>query len=221
MGRLRGQTVKSMSELQRLKGLLPPEMQSWVFVEAAASLDPFLITIEEIGQDEVEIQIDLDKWEPLAIDHRNLLFWHEVGRIQEDAVPRDGWEMAALAIGLGGSIGELWIQDGLLLLTALTLSGFAGYRLYLKNNSEKRLQDAIAADERAIDLACRFGYTLPNAYKSLGGALKEQLEQTRKKKRSFYEDRLEALRKSASKARAEMAQQKSTQQPTTVENVYE
>ena len=38
-----------MSELQRLKGLLPPEMQSWVFVEAAASADPPLITIEEIG----------------------------------------------------------------------------------------------------------------------------------------------------------------------------
>ena len=35
-----------MSELQRLKGLLPPEMQSWVFVEAAASVDPPLVTIE-------------------------------------------------------------------------------------------------------------------------------------------------------------------------------
>ena len=133
-----------MSELQRLKGLLPPEMQSWVFVEAAASADPPLITIEEIGRDEVEIQLDLQKWDQLALDHRNLLFWHEVGRIQNDAVPRDGWEMAALAIGLGGAIGELWVQDGLLLLMALGLSGFAGYRLYLKNNSEKRLQDAIA-----------------------------------------------------------------------------
>ena len=71
----------------------------------------------------------------------------------------------------------------------------------MKNNSEKRLQDAIAADERAIDLASRFGYTLPNAYKSLGGALKELVEQTRKKKkRGFYEDRLEALRKALARA---------------------
>ena len=54
-----------MSELQRLKGLLPPEMQSWVFVEAAASADPPLITIEEIGRDEVEIQVDLEKWDQL------------------------------------------------------------------------------------------------------------------------------------------------------------
>ena len=210
-----------MSELQRLKSLLPPENESWVFIEAAAAIDPPLITLEEIGRDEVEIQIDLDEWDNFAIDHRNLLFWHEVGKIQNDAIPRDGWEMAALAIGLGGAIGELWVQDGLLLLLALGLSSFAGYRLYLKNNYEKKLQDAIFADERAIDLACRFGYSIPNAYKSLGGALKELIEKTRKKKkRSFFEDRLDALRKSAEKARSELSQQEGSEKSVSSENVY-
>jgi len=210
-----------MSELQRLKNLLPPENESWVFVEAAAAIDPPLITLEEIGRDEVEIQVDLDEWDNFAIDHRNLLFWHEVGKIQNDAIPRDGWEMAALAIGLGGAIGELWVQDGLLLLLALGLSSFAGYRLYIKNNSEKKLQDAIFADERAIDLACRFGYSIPNAYKSLGGALKELIEKTRKKKkRSFFEDRLDALRKSAEKARSELSQQEGSEKSVSSENVY-
>ena len=210
-----------MSELQRLKSLLPPENESWVFVEAAAAIDPPLITLEEIGRDEVEIQIDLDEWDNYAIDHRNLLFWHEVGKIQNDTIPRDGWEMAALAIGLGGAIGELWVQDGLLLLLALGLSSFAGYRLYLKNNSEKKLQDAIFADERAIDLACRFGYSVPNAYKSLGGALKELIDKTRKKKkRSFFEDRLDALRKSAEKARSELSQQEGSEKSVSSENVY-
>ncbi len=210
-----------MSELQRLKSLLPPENESWVFIEAAIAIDPPLITLEEIGRDEVEIQIDLEKWDNFALDHRNLLFWHEVGKIQNDTIPRDGWEMAALAIGLGGAIGELWVQDGLLLLLALGLSGFAGYRLYIKNNSEKRLQDAIYADERAIDLACRFGYSIPNAYKSLGGALKELIENTRKKKkRTFFEDRLDALRKSAEKARSELAQQEGSKKSVSSENVY-
>ena len=210
-----------MSELQRLKSLLPPENESWVFVEAAAAIDPPLITLEEIGRDEVEIQIDLEEWDNFAIDHRNLLFWHEVGKIQNDTIPRDGWEMAALAIGLGGAIGELWVQDGLLLLLALGLSSFAGYRLYLKNNSEKKLQDAIFADERAIDLACRFGYSVPNAYKSLGGALKELVEKTRKKKkRSFFENRLNALRKSAEKARSELSQQEGSEKSVSSENVY-
>ena len=210
-----------MSELQRLKSLLPPENESWVFIEAAAAIDPPLITLEEIGRDEVEIQIDLDEWDNFAIDHRNLLFWHEVGKIQNDTIPRDGWEMAALAIGLGGAIGVLWVQAGLLLLLALGLSSFAGYRLYIKNNSEKKLQDAIFADERAIDLACRFGYSIPNAYKSLGGALKELIEKTRKKKkRSFFEDRLDALRKSAEKARSELSQQEGSEESVSSENVY-
>ena len=210
-----------MSELQRLKNLLPPENQSWVFIEAAVAIDPPLVTLEEIGRDEVEIQIDLDEWDNFAIDHRNLLFWHEVGKIQNDTIPRDGWEMAALAIGLGGAIGELWVQDGLLLILALGLSSFAGYRLYLKNNSEKKLQDAIYADERAIDLACRFGYSIPNAYKSLGGALKELIDKTRKKKkRSFFEDRLDALRKSAEKARSELSQQEGSEKSVSSENVY-
>ena len=210
-----------MSELQRLKNLLPPENQSWVFIEAAVAIDPPLVTLEEIGRDEVEIQIDLDEWDNFAIDHRNLLFWHEVGKIQNDTIPRDGWEMAALAIGLGGAIGELWVQDGLLLILALGLSSFAGYRLYLKNNSEKKLQDAINADERAIDLACRFGYSIPNAYKSLGGALKELIDKTRKKKkRSFFEDRLDALRKSAEKARSELSQQEGSDKSVSSEYVY-
>lgn len=200
-----------MSELRRLKTLLPPELQSWVLVEATTAVNPPLITCEEVGKDQVEIQIDLIRWEQLATDQRNLLFWHEVARIQNDTIPRDGWEMAALAIGLGGAVGELWVQDGLLLLLALGLSGVAGYRLYQKNNNERTLKEAIDADERAISLATRFGYTLPNAYKSLGSALKTLVEQTPKKRqRGKYEARLAALKRSAAKAKAK-AKSTSTQ----------
>ena len=194
-----------MSELRRLRTLLPPELQSWVSVEATAAVNPPLVTCEEIGKDEVEIQIDMVKWEQLATDQRNLLFWHEVARIQNDTIPKDGWEMAALAIGLGGAVGELWVQDGLLLLLALGLCGVSGWRLWQKNNAEKTMQEVIDADDKAIALATRFGYTLPNAYKSLGSALKVLIEQSPKKRlRSRYEARLDALKKSAAKAKAKM-----------------
>jgi Protein of unknown function (DUF3318) len=192
-----------LSELRRLKSLLPPELKSWVMIEAATAVNPPLITSEEIGKDEIEVQIDLVKWDQLALDQRNLMFWHEVARVQNDTIPRDGWEMAALAIGLGGAVGELWVQDGLLLLLATALCGVSGYRLYQRNNSQKTLNEAIEADEKAIALATRFGYTLPNAYKSLGSALKVLIEQTPKKKqRKKYEARLDALKKSANKAKA-------------------
>ncbi len=192
-----------MSELRRLKGILPPELQSWVTVEKTVEINPPLIRSEEIGKDQVEVQIDLVRWEQLAMDQRNLLFWHEVARIQNDTIPKDGWEMAALAIGLGGAVGELWVQDGLLLLLALALCGVSGYRLYQKNNGEKTMQEAIEADEKAIAIATRFGYTLPNAYKSLGSALKTLTEQTPKKQQRLrYEARLQALKRSAAKAKA-------------------
>ena len=165
-----------MSEIRRLKGLLPPELQSWVMVEKSLEVNPSLIRSEEIGKDQVEISIDLVRWEQLALDQRNLLFWHEVARIQNDTILRDGWEMAALAIGLGGAVGELWVQDGLLLVLALALCCVSGYRLYQKNNGERNLKEAIEADDKAIALATRFGYSLPNAYKSLGSALKTLIE---------------------------------------------
>lgn len=194
-----------MNELRRLKTLLPPELQSWVIVEATTEVNPPIIRSEEIGRDEVEIQIDLGKWENLSLDQRNLMFWHEVARIQNDTIPKEGWEMAALAIGLGGAVGELWVQDGLLLILALALCGVSGYRLWQKNSGEKTIQAAIDADEKAIALANRFGYSVPNAYKSLGSALKSLIEQTpNRRARKNYETRLQALRKSASKAKSKM-----------------
>jgi hypothetical protein len=192
-----------LSELRRLKTLLPPELKSWVTLDAATAVHPPLITSEEIGKDQVEVQVDLAKWDQFALDQRNLLFWHEVARVQNDTIPKDGWEMAALAIGLGGAVGELWVQDGLLLILALSLCGVSGWRLYQRNNGMKTLQEAIEADEKAISLATRFGYTLPHAYKSLGSALKLLIEQTPKKRvRRRYESRLDALKKSAAKAKA-------------------
>ena len=56
------------------------------------------------------------------------------------------------------------------------------------------------ADEKAITLATRFGYSLPNAYKSLGSALKTLIEMTpSRRKRKKYEERLQALRRSAAR----------------------
>jgi hypothetical protein len=197
-----------INELRRLKTLLPPELQSWVIVEGSTEVNPPLIRCEELGKDEIEIQIDLPKWENFAIDQRNLLFWHEVAKIQNDTIPKEGWEMAALAIGLGGAVGELWVQDGLLLVLALALCGVSGYRLWQKNSNEKTIQEAVEADEKAIALATRFGYSLPNAYKSLASALKTLIEQTpSRRNRKKYEERLQSLQKSAAKAKEKMKNQ--------------
>ncbi|MBF2099097.1 MAG: DUF3318 domain-containing protein [Gloeomargaritaceae cyanobacterium C42_A2020_066] len=190
-------------EFRRLQSLLPPEMRGWVTVAPSTGMNPPVITAEEIDRDQVEVQVDLVRWDQLALDQRNLLFWHEVARIQSDTLPKEGWEMAALAIGLGGAVGELWVQDTLLLLLSLGLAGFSGYRLWQRNQKQNSLEILKAADERALELATQFGYTLPNAYKSLGSALKVLIDQTPdRRQRRRLETRLDALRRSAARAKA-------------------
>ena len=189
-------------EFRRLQGLLPGEMRGWVTIVPATAMNPPVITSEEVDKDQVEVQIDPVRWEQLALDQRNLLFWHEVARIQNDSLPKEGWETAALAIGLGGMLGELWVQDTLLFLLSLGLTGFAGYRLWRRHQKQNALKLAFQADEQAIRLATQYGYSLPNAYKSLGSALKLLAEQTPDKaRRRRYEARLEALKRSAQRAK--------------------
>ncbi|MFM7601308.1 MAG: DUF3318 domain-containing protein [Pseudanabaena sp.] len=190
------------TEIRRLQDLLPPELQAWVKVLNADGVRPPLIACEEAGGDEVVILVDMVRWERLAEDQRNLLYWHEVARIQNDAVPKDGWEVAALAIGLGGAVGELWVQNGLLFVLALGICGVAGFQLWRKGTSKKDIRNLIEADQGAIRLAVRNGYPLPAAYKSLGSALKIMLSDTSKgRSRTLIEKRLDALRAEANKAR--------------------
>jgi hypothetical protein len=88
------------------------------------------------------------------------------------------------------------------------LCGISGYRLYQKNNGQKTLKEATEADEKAIALATRFGYSVPNAYKSLGSALKTLIESTpSRRQRVKYEARLQALKRSAGQAKAKMKAQ--------------
>ncbi|MDX2255318.1 MAG: DUF3318 domain-containing protein [Pseudanabaenaceae cyanobacterium bins.39] len=190
------------TEMRRLQDLLPPELQAWVKVINADGVRPPLICCEEAGGDEVVILVDMVRWERLAEDQRNLLFWHEVAKIQNDAVPKDGWEVAALAIGLGGAVGELWVQNGLLFVLALCICGVAGFQLWRKGTSKKDIRNLIEADQGAIRLAVRSGYPLPAAYKSLGSALKIMLSDTSKgRARTLIEKRLDSLRAEANKAR--------------------
>ncbi|CAN1212124.1 DUF3318 domain-containing protein [Tumidithrix helvetica PCC 7403] len=190
------------TESRRLQDLLPPELQAWVKIINADGVRPPLIACEEAGGDEVVILIDMLRWEQLAQDQRNLLFWHEVARVQNDTVPKDGWEVAALAVGLGGAVGELWVQNGLLFMLALGICGVAGFQLWRRGSSKKDIRHLIEADQGAIKLAMRNGYAMPAAYKSLGSALKILLSEASKgRERTALEKRLDALRAEAARAR--------------------
>lgn len=192
-----------ISERQRLRTLLPKELQGWVSVKATSEVNQPLIKSEKVGRVQVEIQLDLIRWEQLSLQERDLLFWHEVARIQSNTIYKDRWEMVVLAAALGSAAVEIWAQNILLLSSALLLSGMVGYRLYQRNRGERSLREATAADNGAIALATRFGYTQLQAYKALAGALKALIAQTPKQRQQAnYVVRLQVLKLSITKAKA-------------------
>ena len=147
------------------------------------------------------MQIDLMRWQELNSDQRDLLFWHEVARIQNRTVALQ-WERTVLIIGLLISLTELLSQNLLSLSVSLAVALLAGYQLYQRNQGERSLREATLADQSALNLAVQFGYSLSQAYSSLHNALKTLSSQTSQKSLwRKYQVRLQVLEICAEKKR--------------------
>lgn len=193
--------TEEIPERERLQKLLHPQFKNRVMIQGTTEIKPPLIKCEKVSrQGQFQIQIDLICWEQMPIDQRNLLFWHEVARIQNKTIHKNNWEIAFIAMGLCAALVEVGTHNILLLSLALTVSGLAGYQLYQRNCGECSLKDATQADQEAIALAIDFGYTLPKAYKSLSKALKTLISQTSKKwLQAHYKARLQVLKVNANR----------------------
>lgn len=187
-----------MSEIQRLKALLPDKLHSKVAIVRSADIKSSLIATEKAGSDRYAVRIDLIRWEQFPQAQRDLLFWHEVARIQFGTVVSFPWELLVFSGGLGFSLIELVSQNLLLFAIALVVTGLAGNQLYQRNRGERALREATAADQGAIALATRFGYPLKTAYFALHDALNLLAQEaTRSSLKHRYEARLQVLAISA------------------------
>ncbi len=186
------------AEIQRLKALLPDDLRSQVTVGRSTDVNPRLITTERSGKHRYSIQIDLVSWQQLSLDQCDLLFWHEVARIQGHSISQSSWELIVLAIGFTFALTELISQNVLALSTTLAVTGLAGYQLYQRNRGEHSLRAAAAADQGAIQLAVQFGYSQTEAYESLYSGLKVLAKTAQKSCWKKYQVRLRVLEISAS-----------------------
>jgi Protein of unknown function (DUF3318) len=160
------------SEIQRLKTILPIELQSQVcFIEAQGSHTD-LIETKRTVQHQCLIQLDFKRWQRLDLDQRNLLFWHEISRIQGLGISQSSPEKIVLSIGLLVFCIEMISQNLLGISTTLAVLGLASHQLYQKNWGERSLRAKVVADRSAIQLATEFGYSVPEAYNSLYSALR-------------------------------------------------
>jgi len=194
--------LQTTDEFQRLTDLLPAELQHCVTISFRRTVGLLpLIQSERYGKNYV-IQIDVLHWQHFTADQRNLLLWHEVGRIQGHSIYTGKRQRAALAISLGCACLEIWTQNILLLSSVLVVAGLSGFQLYQKHQGEKSLREAAKADQSAIALAIHFGYQLSEAYESLSQALEALIIQTPQPQlQKKYRTRLQALKISATKAK--------------------
>ena len=180
-------------ETQRLEALIPFELRSRLVITQAARVNPALVATE-IGKRQFAIGIDFIRWQQLSVNQRDLLFWHEVSRIQNKNIIRFPWEMVVMGTGLSVSLIEVVSQNVLSLSFALVATVLAGHQLYQRHRGERSLREATAADRGAINLAVQSGYSFAKACSSLQDALKFLTRQPSQKSLwKKYQVRLRAL----------------------------
>jgi Protein of unknown function (DUF3318) len=168
------------NELNRLETLIPDNLLTQIAIASSAEHRPRLILTKKLAKKRHQIEIDLNAWQEIDLDYRNLLFWYEVARIQQHSVPSDRWQLIVFTAGLGMSTLEITSHHVLLLAVYLLLTVIAGWQLYQNNRGESYLRAATQADQGAILLAQQFGYSLPRAYRSLRGAISMLLKRSPK-----------------------------------------
>ncbi len=180
-------------ELQRLTHLLPIDLQSRISIVRSTEINSSLIATERTKKHRFAIQIDCIRWQKLNANQQDLLFWHEVARIQSKTIPRFGWELPVMAIGLGFALIEVSSQNVISLTAALVAVALAGHQLYQRNCGERSLRKVVAADRKAIHFATESGYSFSTASTSLYSALKLLAKSAQQSDWQRYQVRLRAL----------------------------
>lgn len=158
-------------EIQRLQALLPEALRSQVAIESLVETSG-LVTTRRTGKQRLAVQIDFAQWQQFSLEQRNLLWWHEVARIQGQRTQSASWLPIVMGIGAVSLLVELLSQNLLGVVTTLAVTGLGGYQLYQQHRGERFLRAAAAADQGAIWLAVQFGDSPSHAHNSLYSALK-------------------------------------------------
>jgi hypothetical protein len=180
------------SERQRLLSLSPLELRSQLTL-SSHSLDELLKTTQTSSHQFI-IHINWQRWHSFSLGQRDLLFWHEVSRIQSHSVAQVNWEPVVIGVGFSVALVEVLAQNFWSLGFALMAVGLATHQLYQRRWGERSIRQLTAADYSAISLAVQSGYSFAQAHSSLYQALLRLSQQTTQKNlRRKYQIRLSVL----------------------------
>jgi hypothetical protein len=184
--------MTSEREVARLTFIIPERLQDLVEIELMNTAKRSIAT-HKIDRCCCQIQIDSSCWQSLDIDLRNLLFWHEIAKIQNGAVYSDRGIYITIAAGVSIAALDLFTQNIGLLTTSLLIAGWASFRLYQRHLGEHSLQQLTTADRDAIELAVQFGYDREIACDLLKAAIKTTASRSPRLSRDRAATRLQVL----------------------------
>jgi hypothetical protein len=160
-----------MPEVERLRTLIPDRLQPTISIDLAVVTKPKLIKSLRCDRNRYAIYINFPQWRALDLDSRNLLFWHELARIQNGSIYSDRSTARTLIAALAIAFIDLPTHNILVSVVALTIAGLAGFRLYQNHWGERNLRQLTAADRDAIELAVEFGDDRDRACELLKSAI--------------------------------------------------
>ncbi len=174
-------SAKLMLETKRLQLLIPSDLQAAIKIERSRDLPSYgrnrrsrkVLKTRRLERDRYAIEIDLAHWQSLAVDLRNLLFWHEIAKIENGAMLSNRSTYLTLLSAASISSIDLATQNITMLVSALSIAGLAVFRLYQNHWGEQHLRKLTTADRDAIELAVEFGYDRDTARELLKSALSQ------------------------------------------------
>jgi hypothetical protein len=157
------------AEINRLRELMPASgrMKTRLML---SETQPSLITadVPRPWNQTHPVTLNLALWQELTEPQRDLLFLRTVCWVTAVNLLKPNWYQGLAAVGAFGTLFELSQGDAVGVLVAGGLAALAGVRLW---RTSRGVSVEIAADEKAVEVAQRRGYSQAEAAQALLGAL--------------------------------------------------
>jgi hypothetical protein len=165
------------AEIDRLLDLMPASGRMYTKLVSKPKQSTVIAATYPLPWVEVHpITINFDLWQKLPEPQRDLLLLHYVGWLLNARQLRIDLYQGLLAVGATGTLIEMVRGEAAGIVTLAGLTVLAGTQVFRKKRQEEAV---LIADEAAIRVAQRRGYTETEAVQHLLGAIESitQLEQ--------------------------------------------
>jgi hypothetical protein len=189
------------SEINRLLDLMPASGRMYCkIVENNQQAQAITAKLPRPGQETRPIQINFELWEKLPQPQRDLLLLHTVSWLTSIHWFKPNLYQGVAAAGAGLALLELLQTNAAGIITFASLTALAVVQIWRQNRS----QDLQIADEKAIQVAQRRGYTKTEAAQALIEAIEAAAQIEGRANLNFTElIRCQALRTIAAPAPVE------------------